>query len=225
MFKSLSLYNFALVALAEHNIVHQAFAYTLCLTCFCRCFCKITDQNSCHLASSPLTFCHHLSDPVISPPPVYSMSPKPPRNSAEFGLVSAEPFWLAHFASFWVDANYHKARSAKGQKLVRRETAGTTGAGFRNLATQWASFVELHGTSPCSVNFSSAHKLHFIVLLKGWVTDAACGRYVHKSCYQINRITMHTSWASFESLRLNLHIQLQASHFIAQQIKLLPNQF
>lgn len=48
-------------------------------------------------------------------------------------------------------------------------------------------------------------------------------------CAQIllsdNRITMHASWACFESLLLNLHIQPQASHFIAQQIKLLPNHF
>ena len=41
----------------------------------------------------------------------------------------------------------------------------------------------------------------------------------------VNRITVHASWACFESLLLNLHIQPQASHFIAQQIKLLPNHF
>lgn len=80
-----------------------------------------------------------------------------------------------------------KACLAKGQKSIRRETAGTTGVGFRNLATQCAGFVELHGTGPCSVNFSSAHKLHFIAMLKEGRegTDAACGRFVHKSCYQI----------------------------------------
>lgn len=123
-----------------------------------------------------------LTWPDHLPHPVCGRSPKPPRNS---GLISAAPIWLAHFASFWVDADDHKARLAKGQKSIRRETAGTTGVGFRNLATQCAGFVELHGTGPCSVNFSSAHKLHFTAILKGWVTDGACGRYVHKSCYQI----------------------------------------
>lgn len=127
----------------------------------------------------PFVWCNHL---LCAACLACGMSPKPPRNS---GVVSAASIWLAHFASFWVDVDHHKACLAKGQKSIRRETAGTTGVGFRNVATQCAGFVELHGTGPCSVNFSSAHKLHFTVILKGWVTDAACGRYVHKSCYQI----------------------------------------
>ena len=65
-----------------------------------------------------------------------------------------------------MDTDHYKASLAKGQKSIRRETAGTTGVGFRNLATQCAGFVELHGTGPCSVNFSSAHKLHFTAILK-----------------------------------------------------------
>lgn len=199
----------------------SACASSSCVPSMYGCFSKIISQNSCCLASLALISYHRLFDTIMSPPPACGTSPKHPRNSR---LVSEAPIWLAHFASFWVVADYHKARLAKGQKSIRRETAGTTGVGFTNLATQCAGFVELHGTGPYAVNFSSAHKLHFAAILEGWVTDAARGRCVHKSCYQIIGLPC------LPPVRLwkftpNSTYTATGQPFFVQQIKSLPNHF
>lgn len=78
-----------------------------------------------------------------------------------------------------------KACLAKGQESPRRETAGTTGVGFRNLAARCVGFVALRGRPMFYKLFICTQIAFHSDAKSGEGDDAACGRYVHKSCYQI----------------------------------------
>lgn len=110
----------------------------------------------------------------------------------------------------------HKAHLATGEKSIRKESTGATGVEFRKLATQRVSFVELCDTSPCSVNFSSAYKLHFTATLKGW------SLVLHVGDVRTNLVVIMGLLCMLGKLTRNLHIQ-PYQLFVVPQIKLLPN--
>lgn len=62
---------------------------------------------------------------------------------------------------------------------------------LRKLSTQHVSFVELCSTNPRSAKFSSTYCIFQVAYHSNTgrvVTYDTCGRYVHKSCFQIMRL-------------------------------------
>lgn len=59
---------------------------------------------------------------------------------------------------------------------------------------RWPCWASWHGPMFCKLFICTQIAFHSI--LKGWVTDAACAQIL----LSVNRITVHASWACFESL-------------------------
>lgn len=113
--------------------------------------------------------------------PVCGMSPKPPRNS---GLVSA-PLWLAHFSSFWVNADHHKACFGPGTE-INKEGDSRNDRGWVQKPCHtvcWLCWASWHRPMLCKLFICTQIAFHSDAKRVG--SDAARGRYVHKSCYQI----------------------------------------
>ena len=178
-------------------------------------------QNSCHLTTSHHTLSHNLFDPLISSPPCMAWL----RNRLEIQDWFLLPYLISSFCKFL--GGYRPLQSQLGQGTeINKEGDSRNNRGWVQKpchTVRWLCWASWHRPMFCKLFICTQIAFHSNTKRVGYW---CC---MWEVCAQIllsdNRITMHASWACFESLLLNLHIQPQASHFIAQQIKLLPNHF
>lgn len=173
-------------------------------------FYKISKQSSCHLASSPLGVLPLFGWPNhLSLPPKYDiLKKKKKKTPGNIRLVFTSPIWLAHFASFWVDADHHKSLLGQGTEINKeRDRVNDRGWVQKPCHTVcWLCWASWHRPMFCKLFICTQITFHSDA--KGREGGDWCCMW--EVCAQIllsdNGITRHASWACFESLLLNLHI-------------------
>lgn len=184
---------------------------------------KKIHQNSCHLASSPLICCH-LFDAIISCVRLISRVvclQSPLEIQGCFCCI----YLISSFCKFLSRCRPSQSLFGQGTEINKERDSGNDRGWVQKRChtVRWLCWASWHRPMFCKLFICTQIAFHSDTKRVGYW---CC---MWEVCAQIllsdNRITMHASWACFESLLLNLHIQPGANHFVVQQIKLLPSHF